>query len=208
MCYDETMATHEDYRQAAVLLWGEAGALAADEFRRLNREHFAGSVPPLPVIIGLTAYGQCVGLTRNLEGWLAAPRITLPPEIFTGTRTTEAKRQVPGGPRMVGDVLLHEMVHATLMLRGEDAGHNGEPWCRMVRELSPGVLGREIDARPVLPRRVPNPERETDPAAPKTIVVRLAELGQLPRQDLARWPHSCRPADYYAGDEPVWVPTY
>ena len=70
------------------------------------------------------------------------------------------------------------------------------------------MLGRDVDARPVLPRRVPNPEREADPAAPKTVVVRLAEPGQLPRQDLARWPHSCRPADYYTGDKPVWVPTY
>jgi hypothetical protein len=109
---------------------------------------------------------------------------------------------------MVGDVLLHEMVDTVLMLRGEAAGHNGAPWWRMLTGLSPAVLGRGLDARPVLPRRVPNPERESDPAAPKTIVVRRAEPGQLPREDLARWPIACRPADYYTGDKPVWVPTY
>jgi hypothetical protein len=196
------MATHEDYRRAAELLWGDAGALAAGEFRRLNREHFAGSIPPVPLIIGLAPFGVCIGVTRSLEGWLAAPRITLTPEVFNGNSRT------PGGPRQVADVLLHEMVHAALMFRGEDPRHNGEPWCRMVRELSPAILGREVDARPVLPRRIPNPERETDPGAPKTKVMRLAEPGQLPRKDLQRWPLSCRPAGYYTGDKPVWVPTY
>ena len=59
------MATHEDYRQAAALLWGEAGEYAAEELARLNREHFAGSIPPMPVIIGLTAFGKCIGATRD-----------------------------------------------------------------------------------------------------------------------------------------------
>jgi hypothetical protein len=77
----------------------------------------------------------------------------------------------------------------------------------MLGKLSPAVLGRQVDARPVLPRRVPNPDRDADPAAPKTAVVRLAEPGQLPGQALARWPHSCRPAGYYVGDRPIWVPT-
>jgi len=78
----------------------------------------------------------------------------------------------------------------------------------MLTDLSPAVLGCEVDARPVLPRPIPNPEREADLGAPKTIVVRRAEPGQLPREDLARWPIACRPADYYRGDKPVWVPTY
>ena len=50
------MSTYEDYRQAAALLWGEAGDFAAAEFSRLNREHFAGSIPPMPVIIGLNVF--------------------------------------------------------------------------------------------------------------------------------------------------------
>jgi hypothetical protein len=196
------MATHEDYRQAAALLWGEAGDFAAAEFARLNREHFAGSIPPMPVIIGLTAFGRCIGLTRADQDWLAAPRITLAPELFNGNHRTAA------GPRIVSDVLVHEMVHAALMFRGEDPSHNGEPWCQMISELSPALLGHEVTARPVLPRRVPNPERETDPSAPKTIVVRLAEPGTLARAELATWPHTARPRGYYEGDKPIPVPTY
>jgi len=154
------------------------------------------------VIIGLSAYGRCIGVTRSAEDWLAAPRIGLAPEVFNGNHRT------PGGALMVADVLVHEMIHAALMLRGEEAGHNGAPWCRMLTDLSPAVLGCAVDARPVLPRRVPNPERESDPAAPKTVVIRRAEPGQLPREDLAHWPIACRAANYYTGDKPVWVPTY
>ena len=196
------MATYEEYRGAAGLLWGEAGEFAADEAGRLNREHFAGSVPPMPVVIGLTAYGRCIGLTRGSAGWLAAPRITLAPELFNGNHRTQ------GGPRMVSDVLVHEMVHAALMLRGEDPSHNGAPWCRVITELSPGVLGREITARPVVPRRVPNPERAGDDGAPKTVVVRKPEPGAMSQAELASWPHCRRPDGYYQEGKPIPVPTY
>jgi hypothetical protein len=125
---------------AAGLLWGEAGRHAAAEFARINWELFAGSIPPMPVIIGLTAYGKCLAATLPAAGWLAAPRITLAPELFNGNHRTA------GGAPMVADVLTHEMIHAVLMFRGEDPGHNGEPWCRMIAGLSPAVLGREVDA--------------------------------------------------------------
>ena len=151
-------------------------------------------------MIGLTAFGRCIGLTRG--GWLAAPRITLAPETFTGNHRS------PGGTLMVSDVLVHEMVHAALMLRGEDPAHNAAPWCAMIAGLSPAVLGREVDARPVKPRRVPNPARVTDPAAPKTVVARRAADGALTQDQLATWPGSVRPAGYYASGERLEVPTY
>ena len=71
---------------------------------------------------------------------------------------------------MISDTLVHEMTHAALILRDEDPDHNSEPWCRLITELSPVVLGHEITARPVRPRRVPNPDRADDPDAPKLAV--------------------------------------
>jgi hypothetical protein len=109
---------------------------------------------------------------------------------------------------MVSDVVLHEMTHAVLILRGEDPAHNSGPWCWMIRELSPGILGRELAAAPVRPRRVPNPARKSDPAAPKTIVVRRAADGAMTQAELARWPTTARPAGYYEGGERLQVPTY
>jgi hypothetical protein len=195
------VSTYEDYRQAAALLWGEAGDFAAAEFARLNREHFAGSIPPMPIVIGLTAFGRCIGLTRG-GGWLDSPRITLAPELFNGNHRTA------GGPRMISDTLVHEMTHAALILRGEDPEHNAEPWCRLITELSPGVLGREITARPVRLRRIPHPDRASDPDAPKTKVARRPEPGAMSQDELARWPHCCRPGDYYLEGKPIPVPTY
>jgi hypothetical protein len=194
------VATYDDYRRAAALLWGSAGDFAAAEIERLNREHFGGEVPPLPVVIGLTAWGRCIGLTRG--GWLEAPRITLAPEVFNGNGRS------PGGTLMVSDVALHELVHAVLMLRGEDAGHNGQPWSRMLNELSPAVLGCEVTAAPVLPRRVPNPDREANPAAARTVVVRRPAEGALTQAQLAGWPGSLRPGGYYASGDRLTVPTY
>lgn len=194
------MTTHADYRAAAALLWGPAGDFAAAEFARLNREHFAGSVPPLPIVIGLSAYGHCLGATR--PDWHPVPRISLTPEIFTGSERT------PGGTLTVPDVLVHEMVHAVLMLRGEDRAHNSAPWCRMIAELSPGVLGHEISVRPVRPRRIPNPVRASDPTAPKTVVARRALDGELTQDQLARWPMTLRPAAYYTAGRRLEVPTY
>ena len=199
-----TQSGYDEYARAAALLWGEAGEYAAAEFARINREHFAGSIPPLPIVVGLTAYGHCIGLTRHRGtcSWLDSPRISLAPEVFRGSG------RMRGGPRQVSDVLLHEMLHAALMLRGEDPSHNAPPWCAMITALSPGVLGMEITARPVGTHRMPNPDRESDPDAPKTIVRRMPEPGALAQRDLARWPHSLRPGGWYGSDRPIHVPTY
>ena len=148
------MTSYADYRQAAAWLWGEAGEYAADESARLNREFFAGSIPPLPIVIGLTAYGRCIGLTRV---HVIPPRITLASELFNGSLRTQ------GGPLMVSDTLIHEMLHAFLMLRGENFDHNQAPWCRMITELSPELAGGEILAAPVGTMRVPNPGQGNRP---------------------------------------------
>ncbi len=205
----EVTPTYETYARAAALLWGQAGEFAAAEFARLNRELFAGSIPPLPVIIGLTAYGTCIGLTRTAR-WLAAPRVTLAPELFNGSaeRPDGSPGRIRGGPRQVSDVLLHELVHAALIFRGEDPAHNADPWCALITELSPDVLGLVITARPVRTRRIPNPARETDPSAPKTIVKRMPEPGAMRQIELARWPQSVRPGGWYDGDQPIYVPTF
>jgi len=192
------MMTYGEVRRFTTWTWGPAGEFAADEFMRLNREHFAGSVSPVPIVIGIAAYGHCIGLTRGHS----TPRITLASELFNGS-----KRQ-PGGPLSVSDTLIHEMVHAFLRLRGENPDHNCAPWCRMITELTPGIAGRGIQAAPVGAMRVPNPDRDTDPEAPKTRVVRRAQPGYLTQKDLSRWPHSIRPAGYYDRQQPIPVDPY
>lgn len=162
--------------------WGPAGRFAYADYDRLNVAHFSGELPVLPIVIGLTAYGHCLGLTRHGDGeqW---PRITLASTYFAA------------GHHAVSDVLVHEMLHADLILRGLDPAHNGKPWCEAITRLSPSVLGLEVKAAPVNPRRI------------NGAVARVPLDGYLPRAVLARWPGSMRPPSWDAGD-PLSVSTY
>jgi hypothetical protein len=178
---------YDAYLEAAAVLWGAAGAFAVREFQRLNRWLFAGMLPPLPIVIGLTAYGKCLGLTRSRGAWAAGagaralPRITLAPEIFQGNH------RCPGGQRVVSETLIHEMVHAQLFLNGLDHQHNGRLWCDTIMRLSPQVLGHAIVAAPDTVRRIDGVAR------------RLARDGALPRRVIASWPHTLRPTDWDPG---------
>jgi hypothetical protein len=168
--------TLERYRLAAEILWGEAGTWAVDEFRRHNERFFGGALPPLPIIFGLTAYGKCIGLTRQRGTWGELPRITLYSGHFHRKKD------------LVSDTLLHEMIHARLLLEGKDPDHNGAPWCAEVVRLTPLLLGFEVKARPVHPRRIDGKNR------------RVALEGHLSRQQLARWPESLRESGSYRGE--------
>jgi hypothetical protein len=154
------------YRLAAEILWGEAGAWAVDEYARLNGLYFGGRLPPVPLVIGMTAYGRCVGLTRYRGEWDdSLPRITLQSSHFR--KGTDA----------VSDTILHEMVHVRLKLAGLCTLHNARPWCAEVARLSPLVFGIEVKVQPVHPRRG---------------VGRQALEGHLTRKQLAGWPDCLR----------------
>jgi hypothetical protein len=169
------MATYRQYRQAATLLWGDAGTFMGDEFERLNVTYFDGDLPPMPLVIGLMAYGRCIGKTRHH----AAPRISIASQLFTNSLGE------------VSDTLVHEMVHAALMVRGQSPDHNGQPWCDEITRISK-ACGFDIVAKPVRPKRIPNPEHSVDPDAAKTVVVRRPDAGALTQRNLSTWP-SCLP---------------
>jgi hypothetical protein len=173
--YRPPMDAYRQYRQAVTLLYGEAGTFLADEFERLNATYFDDELPPMRLVIGLMAYGRCIGLTRHHD----VPRISIASKLFAE------------GLGEVSDTMLHEMVHANLMLKGESPWHNGTPWCGEITRISK-TCGFDIVAKPVHPRRVPNPERNANPRAAKTKVVREPEEGALTRKELGRWPH-CLP---------------
>ena len=185
-----------DYRDAAVTLWGEAGAYAYDTYDRLRARYFPDLPASLPIVIGITAYGHCLGLTRG--HWDHGPRITLASGLFRA------------GRRRVDDTLLHEMLHASLILRGLNPAHDGRPWYAAIRDLSPVVLGHGVNARRGADRksvRVPNPDYAPANGKPRTLVRKVPVPGAIPHGDIARWPYSFRPADYDLGER-IPCPTY
>lgn len=165
---DSPVYAHEDYALAACVLWGDGGAYLLAEYARHNARYFGGRLPPLPVVIGITPYGKCNGMTRPIGRWGygEVPRITIASKLFAS------------GTVAVSDVLLHEMIHAKLILEGADPSHNGRPWCEEIERLSPLVLGEACKAAPVRPQRI------------NGAVKRMPLPGHLSRAELAQWPGS------------------
>jgi len=184
------------YRDAAVTLWGDAGAHAHDAYARLRPALYPELPPQVPIVIGITAYGRCLGLTRH--GWEHGPRITL------------ESRRFAEGARLIDDVIAHEMLHAWLAVTGRGAKHDSADWYEAIRRLSPAVLGRELDARRGGARRsvrVPNPAYVPGGSEPKTLVRKQDVAGAVPHAAVACWPQAFRPDDYDWGT-PIPCPTY
>jgi hypothetical protein len=184
------------YRDAAQALWGEAGTYAHDAYARIREALYPELPGQIPIVIGITAYGHCDGLTRG--GWEHGPRISLFSSAFGQGRL------------YVDDLLTHEMLHAWLFVAGRQVTHGSADWYEAVRCLSPAVLGRQVDARRGAARRsvrVPNPAYQPGGNEPKTLVRKEAVADAVQHADVARWPHSFRPAGYQWG-EPIECPPY
>jgi hypothetical protein len=182
------------YREAAEVLWGEAGAYAHDAYQRYLHL-YPGLPAEVPIVIGITAYGRCLGLTRT--AWLHGPRISLFSSNFGQ------------GTRIVDDTMIHEMLHIWLAETGQEIGHDTEAWYAAVSRLSPEVLGHDLDARRHGSRRsvrVPNPDCG-QPGQPKTLVRKVRRDNAILHRDIARWPLPFRPSGTPAG-RPIPCPTY
>jgi hypothetical protein len=188
------------YRDAAIVLWGEAGEIAHDEYAHHRAAYFGERIPEqVPIVIGITAYAHCMGLCEG--HWEYGPRITL------------ESRQFARGRQFVSDIILHEMIHAALFADGVDWHHKSEAWYAEVRRLTLAHLGINMDD--VIKRgsdrksvREPNPAW-TGPGCgvPRTLVRKVRDPGAIPHGDIATWPHSFRPTSY-AGDPPIPCPSY
>lgn len=189
------MLTATTYRDAAIKLWGRTGAYAHDTYSRLL-PLYPGLPPSLPIVIGITAYGHCNGLTRG--DWEHGQRISVFSSLFGDGRL------------QVDDLMAHEMLHAWLMTQGSDPAHKGRSWYGSIKRLSPAILGREVDARRGADRksvRVPNPAWHEGSDEPKTIVRKKPIADVIQHGDVARWPYSFRPEGYDWG-KPIMCPAY
>jgi len=185
------------YRQAAIALWQEAGTYAHDCYDELRALLYPQLPAQLPITIGLTAYGHCVGLTRTR--WEYGPRITLFSPAFRR-----------GGP-YIRDIIAHELLHAWLYLADLKTDHNTDDWYDAVTRLSPLLLGHELAAKRGADRksvRVPNPDWEPGNGTPKTLVRKVRNEDVIQHDEIARWPHSFRPPGYYLNQPAIRCPTY
>lgn len=193
---DKTATPTTSYRDAAVTLWGDAGAHAHETYAQLRSALYPDLPDQVPIVIGITAYGHCDGLTRS--GWQHGPRISLFSAAFGR------------GTRYVDDLMAHEMLHAWLAVTGRETKHDSSDWYGAVRRLSPAVLGIELDARRGAGRksvRIPNPAYAPGADKPKTLVRKQHVDDVISHADVARWPQAFRPDDYDWGT-PIRCPAY
>ncbi|MDQ6796480.1 MAG: hypothetical protein M3011_00405 [Actinomycetota bacterium] len=185
------MVTH--LAEAATRLWGPAGGYLYAAYDRLREQVFPDLPAELPMVIGLTAYGHCIGLTRS---WPSGARISVAPKVFAE------------GERMVDDVLVHEMLHVSLIGAGKDPKHAGDSWYAEIRRLSPAVLGRELDVDRPKRRsvRIPNPSYGPDDRR-RTLVRKVSQGSEGVHAAMARWPTPFRPAGYDFGP-PIATASY
>ena len=165
-----------DLREAATIFWGDAGTYVYDCYQQL-RPLFPNLPDTLPIVIGLSAYGKCSGITRANDPHLNSPRISI------------ATQYLPQGTGYVKDVMLHKMIHTTLHLSGRNTNHNGADWYAECQRLAQTVLGHPITLVPYSrqrkPVRVPNPKWTEGSDLPKTIV------RKVPRDpDTIQHPHA------------------
>ena len=177
------------YRDAAIKLWGPAGQHAHDTYQRLL-PLYPGLPDELPIVIGITAYGHCMGLTRST--WEHGPRISL----------HSGKWGYRRGAGWVEDVIAHEMIHAWLYVTGKDSDHDSDDWYDAINYLSPTILGQDLDAKRGADRKS---VRVTIDG--KSTVRKVKVEGAIQHGDAARWPHVFRPEGFDYG-RPIPVPTY
>jgi hypothetical protein len=154
--------THGDYRNAARLIWGDAGAFIADEYQRLNRLHWNGKLPAVPFAIGITAYGHCLGLTRHETFSAARARITIASNQFDNAGAAS-------------DTVLHEMIHVACLTAGVSPKHEHQPWCDEIMRISQHY-GRDFVAGARRSKRVGDR------------VTKVLPEGSITRFEAARWP--------------------
>lgn len=181
------------YRLAARAFWPGHADLIYDAFEQINRLCFAGDVPMRGIVVGLTPHGGALGQT-SLDG-----RITLHPSLIEPKSSNPWR--IPAAScnaALLADVLVHEMIHAALIDRGDNPDHNGWPWCREIARLSPLVIAEPLVASPWRRTRAAMTEGGALSYQPEI-------EGSISRKSLAAWPQSVRPCDYYqTHDRPWW----
>jgi hypothetical protein len=164
------MPTLEQYGQAAELIYPGLGAWTYATFDRLNRQHFDGAIPLMPIRWHHTlAYGGSVGVA-SAKGY-----------IELGMYRNKDWNLRDGKPSLYAEhVLLHEMIHQHLMLNGQNPNHDAWPWCREIMRIGTEIgIGFKAEPTKVVKVKTEDGKRKSE---------RKQGAG-IPLKMIARFPH-------------------
>lgn len=181
-----TENTAGTFLAAARVFWPAHADAIYTAFDELNETVFHNEIVNEGIVVGLTPHGKSLGYCEP------PGRITLHPSLLTPASGNPWG--IPADQLHISfmrDVLLHEMVHALLQQRRDDARHNGAPWCREVERISPLIGLGPVVAAQWKRTRIPK-------ADGGGLTYEPDKPGAIPRASLASWPHALRPAGFYA----------
>lgn len=182
VCHAEHSVTPAAIRQAIETIYPGIGAWVCDEFESHSQKYFDGRLELRPILFGLTPHGKNMGhyrpdvrhimlhsslLKPKGRAWMVAPLL---------------------GRAFCSDVLLHEMVHASvyeLLNRPHEDCHNNPDWCAEIVRITPMLGLPPIKAVPIRQKRIDKR------------VCWYTPPGHLDRKSFSTWPYSIRSKNYY-----------
>ena len=184
-CHAEHSVTTDSVRTAIETIYGQVGEWVCDEFLAHSEDYFNGELALRPILFGLTPHGRTLGFYRVSNGHITLHTSLLEPR----GRAWHIAHKL--GRAYASDVLLHEMVHASVAERLErwhKDCHNNDDWCAEIVRITPLLGLPPIKAAPIRQKRIDKRVQWHTPA------------GHLERNQLATWPACVRPAGYYEGN--------
>ena len=178
------MATLADLKRLGVQRFGEIGAWAYDEWKRLNDTFFHGENKPGTIIWGATPQGQSLGYYHVSENLIYLNKNLMRP-VYPTREFDWGIRHL--NKRVASDVLLHEMIHQRVNQTGGWVGetsHNNERFVEEVNRIA-GLLGMDIKAKVI--KQTPTPDKS----------IGHSEPGYLTLKELSDFPYSSRSYNYY-----------
>ena len=178
-----------ELRTAGATFFNQLGQWSYDRWEELNDRYFDGQLEAGPILWGLTPHGHYLGAYSTFDN-----------QITLHTSLIEPKTENPWligsllGRKFAEDTLLHEMIHQYLRQNGYTGkkSHNCEEWCSEIVRIAK-LMDVEIKAKPVKQKRVRQPNQKTGAGK----VQWITEEGHLNRKQIASFPHSIRPHDFY-----------
>lgn len=109
--------------------FGPRGEKAVRLWQQYNDDYFSGNLKPVPVLFVPTSpFGHWVGLCSGNRATQSVHNIMLLNRPWDTLR----------------EVILHEMVHQSLIERGLNPKHEGQPWCDEIMRISKNYFRRDM----------------------------------------------------------------
>lgn len=178
------MDTFAELKDAGKKRFGDLGAWAFDEWKKLNKTYFNGENSAGQILWGLTPDNRSMGYYSGTDNLIYLHKTMVRPQYPKSTLKMDISDL---NRKLASDVLLHEMIHQRIHQTGGwvgDTSHNNERFVGEVNRIAK-LLGLNIIAKVIKSKNVDGKLKK------------YVEPGCLTYKELYEFPYSSRPGDFY-----------